>query len=57
LAVGGPSAVVGWYMHISRSPLNWDWRVFTAGQLAIFAITLLLYFFLRRSSGQNHLSG
>lgn len=50
LLIGGPRAVVVWYRHISGGAFRWDWRVFMAEQLAIFAITLILYFFGQRSS-------
>jgi len=55
LIQGGPRAVVAWYQHISYTgglSLRWDWRVFLARQVAILAITLLLWFFGRRPSGR-----
>jgi len=46
LVTGGPSAVVGWYKHISGAPFqHWSWGKFLAGQIAIFAITLALCYF------------
>ena len=49
---GGPSAVVGWYKHISIPPFHVDaplkWEKFLGGQVAILAITVALWFFGRR---------
>ena len=55
MIMGGPGAVVGWYEHISHTSgisLRWDWRVFLAQQVAILAITAMLWFFGRRPSGR-----
>jgi hypothetical protein len=53
LAMGGPRAVVAWYMHVSYAgglPLQWSWGRFLARQVAILAITLAVCISARRSS-------
>jgi hypothetical protein len=51
LVTGGPGAVVIWYRHISGVPFHsWNWIAFLAGQIGILVITIVVYFFGRRSS-------
>jgi hypothetical protein len=53
LLTGGTRAVVAWYVHISSGnglPFQWGWRGFLAQQLAVFAITLALWFVGRANS-------
>lgn len=49
LITGGPNAVVIWYRHIARAPLQWNWAMFLVGQTMILAITVVLYLFDRRA--------
>ncbi len=48
LAAGGPSAVVGWYMHINGDLVDWKWGRFLARQGAIIGLTVALLIFGRR---------
>jgi hypothetical protein len=57
--VGGPRAVVGYYVHLAGAAFNWRWRVFLAQQIVLLAVTLALCFLeLRPSkpSGPDHTS-
>jgi hypothetical protein len=48
LFVGGPRAVLGWYMHISSPGLSvdsWSGEAFLLRQAILLAVTLALWFF------------
>jgi hypothetical protein len=57
LAVGGPRALIGFYVHISGQVFNWKWPSFLLDQLVILTITLAVYFIDRRASKPADTSG